>query len=153
MRTGAPVGVAANNLLPADGQQYPLVTKDWWAIRCIPLVGTTGTTDEGFLAVSPDGTQYRFDVMVQRGYPALTKGTTGPAQGGVVVPPRVDAAPAPNVFAPNDPFSSGMTKGDPKAMQKDPAAPDEFAPNTSDAGNMPIEPAPADEADDPFGPK
>jgi hypothetical protein len=75
--------IAANTLVPADGQQYGLVTKDWWAIRCIPLVGTTGTTNEGFLAVTPDGTQYRFDVLVQRGYPALTKGSSSPAPNTV----------------------------------------------------------------------
>ncbi len=72
-------------------------------------------------------------------------------KGGLVVPPRTDAAPAPGVFAPNDPFNEGMTKGDPKAMPKKPGdVPDEFAP---DAGNMPNEPLPTPEpkdANDPF---
>jgi hypothetical protein len=74
----------------------------------------------------------------------------GADRGGILVPPRNDAAPAPGVFAPNDPFSQGMTKGDPKAMPKKPAeeTPDEFAPDTS----MPAEPAPVEAKDpnDPF---
>ncbi len=70
----------------------------------------------------------------------------GVEQGGIIVPPRTDAAPAPK-FAPNDPFNEGMTKGDPKAMPK-PAdeTPDDFAPA------MPAEPVPAvpTEPDSPF---
>ncbi len=75
----------------------------------------------------------------------------GSEKGGLVVPPRMDAAPAPGVFAPNDPFNEGMTKGDPKAMPKKPgdAVPDEFAP---DAANMPTEPLPTPEAKDPNDP-
>lgn len=82
-----------NTLQPADGQTYPLVTKDWWSIRCIPLSGTTGTANEGFLAVAPDGTQYRFDVLVERPYPLIVKSSasTAPnsqtstnANGGVI---------------------------------------------------------------------
>ena len=73
----------------------------------------------------------------------------GSAQGGIVVPPRLDAAPAPNVFAPNDPFNAGMTKGAPKTMQKDPATPDEFTPETPAVGDKPIEPMPTTD-EDPF---
>ena len=76
----------------------------------------------------------------------------GDSQGGIVVPPRLDAAPAPNVFAPNDPFSAGMTKGEPKAMPKDTGRPDEFAPDTPAGDNMPKDPLPTpDDASDPFG--
>ena len=73
----------------------------------------------------------------------------GSAQGGIAVPPRLDAAPAPNVFAPNDPFNAGMTKGAPKTMQKDPATPDEFTPETPAVGDKPIEPMPTTD-EDPF---
>jgi hypothetical protein len=39
------------------------------------------------------------------------------AQSGIVVPPKGgDPAPRPNALAPNDPFNSGMTKGDPKGV-------------------------------------
>lgn len=72
----------------------------------------------------------------------------GAPQGGIIVPPRMDAAPAPNVFAPNDPFNEGMTKGDPKTMPKEAGAADEFAPETP---AMPTEPLPTpDDASDPF---
>jgi len=79
----------------------------------------------------------RYEEMQQKG---------GVERGGIVVPPRIDAAPAPGVFAPNDPFNEGMTKGDPKAMPKKPTDqdPDEFAP---DATIMPNEPLTTPEAD------
>ncbi len=72
----------------------------------------------------------------------------GAPQGGIVVPPRMDAAPAPNAFAPNDPFSEGMTKGNPKTMPKEAGAADEFAPETP---AMPTDPLTTPEdASDPF---
>ncbi|MCE4538918.1 hypothetical protein LXT12_16820 [Pelomonas sp. P7] len=49
---------------PADGNSYPLSTRELWMIRCIPLAA--GGTGEGFLAVSPSGVQYQFDRLVQR---------------------------------------------------------------------------------------
>jgi len=73
----------------------------------------------------------------------------GPAQSGMVVPPRMDAAPAPSAFAPNDPFNAEMTKGDPKTMPKEPSTPDGFTPETPPVGEKPIEPMPTTE-DDPF---
>ena len=73
----------------------------------------------------------------------------GPAQSGILVPPRMDAAPAPSPFAPNDPFNAGMTKGDPKSMPKEPGTPDEFKPETAPVGEKPIEPMPTTE-EDPF---
>jgi YD repeat-containing protein len=63
---------AANTNVPSDGIATPLVTKSLWAIRCLPaLVSTNAATPandagEGFLAISPDGTQYRFDWLVSR---------------------------------------------------------------------------------------
>lgn len=49
---------------PTDGNAYPLVTTGRWMIRCLPTTAS-GEPGEAFLAVSPDGTQYRFDWMVQ----------------------------------------------------------------------------------------
>ncbi len=46
-----------------------LTTKDRWLIYCTPLQGG----GEGFTAVSPDGTSYRFDWMVSRPYASLTR--------------------------------------------------------------------------------
>jgi RHS repeat-associated protein len=66
---------------PADGNAWPLVTKGDWAIRCLPsLASTSGSTPaneggEGFLAIAPDGTQYRFDWLVSRELSSLTKPT------------------------------------------------------------------------------
>ena len=76
----------------------------------------------------------------------------GSAPGVIVVPPRMDAAPNPSVFAPNDPFNEGMTKGDVKVMPKVPGTvvPDEFAPETPVVGEMPAEPVPTPEENDPF---
>lgn len=55
---------------PAGGP-YPVVTRNNWAIRCLPTLANR--SGEGFVAVSPDGTEYRFDWMVSRGLPHLTK--------------------------------------------------------------------------------
>lgn len=76
----------------------------------------------------------------------------GSAPGVIVVPPRMDAAPNPSVFAPNDPFNEGMTKGDVKVMPKVPGTvvPDEFTPEVPVVGEMPAEPVPTPEENDPF---
>lgn len=76
----------------------------------------------------------------------------GSVQGGIVVPPRMDPAPNPSVFAPNDPFNEGMTKGEAKVMPKVPGVvvPDEFAPVAPGVGEIPAEPAPTPEENDPF---
>ena len=68
---------------PTDGQSYPIVTKSKWQIRCITGLQspkTTANTDssgEGFVALSPDGTQYRFDWIATRPY----VGVSGPDGG------------------------------------------------------------------------
>ncbi|MGZ9029188.1 MAG: hypothetical protein ACXW2U_18190, partial [Telluria sp.] len=70
---------AANTNIPSDGVATPLVTKGLWSLRCLPtLASTNGSTPlndggEGFLAISPDGTQYRFDWLVTRTVPSLSK--------------------------------------------------------------------------------
>ncbi len=50
---------------PTDGKTYPWVTKQFWYLSCLPSL-RSGQPGEGFLAVSPDGTRYRFDWMVVR---------------------------------------------------------------------------------------
>ncbi|MBB2486349.1 RHS repeat-associated core domain-containing protein [Mitsuaria sp. WAJ17] len=63
---------------PADQQSYPLLTKDYWQLRCIPLANGASPDSEGFLAISPDGTQYRFDWMAARPVERLERGTALP---------------------------------------------------------------------------
>ena len=79
---------------PADGNGWPLVTKSMAAIRCITNQQGGG---EGFLAITPDGTQYRFDWLVSRTYPGLSKPSPlGQAlQTGNAAAP---GAPQPNVM-------------------------------------------------------
>jgi len=70
---------AVNTNVPDDGVPTPLVTTGLWSIRCLPsLASTTASTPvqdqgEGFLAISPDGTRYRFDWLVTRNQTPLTK--------------------------------------------------------------------------------
>lgn len=61
-----------------DGGSFPLTTKDRWVIRC--GVNLRNGTGEGFVAISPDGTQYTFDVIASRPYANLIKGGPAPDQ-------------------------------------------------------------------------
>lgn len=63
-----------NTNQPSDGNTYPLVTKGNWQIRCLGSLARGA--GEGFLAVSPDGTQYRFDWMVARDITPIKMGTS-----------------------------------------------------------------------------
>jgi RHS repeat-associated protein len=63
-----------NTIQPSDGNTYPLVTKGNWQIRCLGSLARGA--GEGFLAVSPDGTQYRFDLMVARDITPIKMGTS-----------------------------------------------------------------------------
>jgi RHS repeat-associated protein len=62
---------AGNDNVPADGQATNLVTKGLWAVRCVGSLQRG--TGEGFLAIAPDGTQYRFDWMVSRPMGGISK--------------------------------------------------------------------------------
>ncbi len=73
-----------NNNMPADGNAWPLVTRALWSFRCLPAPMARGG-GEGFLAISPDGTQYRFDWLVSRPYPATSK--PGPLPEGLAAGP------------------------------------------------------------------
>jgi RHS repeat-associated protein len=70
---------ATNTNVPTDGQATPLVTTGLWSIRCLPtLASTTASTPtndqgEGFLAIAPNGTKYRFDWLVRRGTDSLSR--------------------------------------------------------------------------------
>ncbi|MES2320502.1 MAG: RHS repeat-associated core domain-containing protein [Pseudomonadota bacterium] len=84
--------LASNTNVPLDGVATPLVTKDFWAIRCLGTLASTNWATsaneggEGFLAISPDGTHYRFDWLVSRKAEKMTKPvrdrTTGLGTGG-----------------------------------------------------------------------
>ena len=66
---------------PSDGGIYPLVTKSGIALRCLTsLAATSEGLGEGFEAVTPDGTRYRFDHLASRLAPALTKPGPGPLE-------------------------------------------------------------------------
>lgn len=66
--TSAPTGNAAYT--------YPLVTRNNWQIRCLAtLNAANGGQGEGFVAVSPDGTQYQFDWLVSRALYSIQKST------------------------------------------------------------------------------
>lgn len=56
---------------PKDGNDYPLTTAAHWRIRCLPAL--QNDTGEGFEALLPDGTRYRFDWMVAWGSPPASK--------------------------------------------------------------------------------
>jgi RHS repeat-associated protein len=49
---------------PAHLPAWPLVTRDYWQIRCLPSI--RNGAGEGFVARAPDGTEYRFDWMATR---------------------------------------------------------------------------------------
>ena len=63
---------SGNTAAPTDGNSWPLVTQDGWQIRCLSSLasGNVGSSayaqGEGFIALAPDGTQYRFDWLVAR---------------------------------------------------------------------------------------
>lgn len=55
---------SGNALMPTDGGSYPLVTAQNWQIGCLgSLLNASG---QGFTAVAPDGTRYRFDWYATR---------------------------------------------------------------------------------------
>ena len=68
-----------NANVPSDGNTWPLVTKNHWALRCLSTMKRG--TGQGFIAVSPDGTQYQFDWMVSRRYRSASKSTRAPVLG------------------------------------------------------------------------
>ncbi len=60
--------------VPNDGKTYPIVTKSGVAIRCLAnLASSSNGQGQGFEAVTPDGTVYRFDHMFTRSAPRISK--------------------------------------------------------------------------------
>lgn len=76
---------AAYTKAPADGQTYRWVTVNHWQLRCVPLAAGQVFQGEGFLALAPDGTKYRFDWMVARPYSTIQRGETLTGPGGGTV--------------------------------------------------------------------
>ena len=66
---------ARNANIPSSGGPHPVVTRDLWAFRCLPTLANdpAGTMGQGFLAIAPDGTQYRFDQLVTRNYEGVSR--------------------------------------------------------------------------------
>ena len=61
---------------------YPIVTRNNWQVRCLPTMDPlNGSPGEAFVAVSPDGTEYRFDWMVSRDLEYLSKPYPDPDPG------------------------------------------------------------------------
>lgn len=69
---------AAGNTRAPGGNTaaYPVVTSERWAFSCIALA--SGGAGEGFIAVAPDGTRYRFDRMVSYAATGLSKHISAP---------------------------------------------------------------------------
>lgn len=67
---------SANAKAPGAVANYPVVTRDFWNFSCIAKLNndsTGGALGEGFRAISPDGTVYRFDQLVSYSALALIK--------------------------------------------------------------------------------
>ena len=62
---------SSNTQAPTDGQSYPLVTRGGWQIRCLPTIANG--SGEGFVALSPEGVQYRFNWLASRFMRPLSK--------------------------------------------------------------------------------
>ena len=61
---------------------FPIVTANKWAIGCLPSLANDSsagkTLGQGFVAVAPDGTRYKFDWMVTYKARSLTKSFNAP---------------------------------------------------------------------------
>lgn len=55
---------SSNTKMPSGGASYPVVTSQQWNFSCLTSLANGTGSGEGFLAISPDGTKYRFDQMV-----------------------------------------------------------------------------------------
>lgn len=93
------LGRRAGGLVPpSDGQNYPVVTQGGWVLRCITTL-KRGQTGEGFVAVSPEGTQYQFDWLVSRVHPSYvaTGGSSLASQPPSTAAPTARAGTGPVV--------------------------------------------------------
>lgn len=88
---------AADNLnTPAPQASYPVVTAKEWVFSCLGTLANSTTLGEGFLAISPDGTRYKFDQLASFPIGAIQKSaemslsattTAKSGDGGGVVQP------------------------------------------------------------------
>lgn len=62
---------------------FPVVTSGKWAVGCLPSLANDASADkslgQGFVAVSPDGTRYKFDWMVTYQARTLVKASDAPS--------------------------------------------------------------------------
>ena len=77
---------APGNTLQPSGGGYPIVTKGGWQIQCLSTIannqGYGNIQGEGFSALAPDGTRWRFDHLVERRTTTLVKTATSGGVGG-----------------------------------------------------------------------
>jgi RHS repeat-associated protein len=82
---------AENTAAPGPVSQYPIVTTKFWNIECLGTIsGDPGTTGQGFLATSPDGTKYYFDHVAR--YPARTLSKPNDTAGLAAATPATGSA-------------------------------------------------------------
>ena len=72
---------SGNTLAPTDGNSYPFVSAKNWQIGCLSSI--QNGAGQGFMAVSPDGTRYRFDWMALRAAANIYKSGTGVARADI----------------------------------------------------------------------
>jgi hypothetical protein len=71
----------ANTVRPQNGKTYLWTTnKDWW-LSCLAATANSGG-GEGFEAIAPDGTTFRFDQMIANGADTVTA-TDDLTEGGI----------------------------------------------------------------------
>ena len=71
---------SSNTNIPSDGLAYPVVTPQLWVFSCLSALADNTGAGEGFLAVAPDGTRYKFNHMVSVTASTITGGTQGAAK-------------------------------------------------------------------------
>jgi RHS repeat-associated protein len=80
---------APGNTLQPTSSGYPIITKSGWQIQCLPTIannqGFGRIQGEGFSALAPDGTRWRFDHLVERRTTTLVKSRTTGGVGGARV--------------------------------------------------------------------
>ncbi|MFT4257290.1 MAG: hypothetical protein QM599_10095 [Pseudoxanthomonas sp.] len=59
--------------VPSDGNAYSVTTKNGAAVRCVALAATSSGQGEGFEVVTPDGTVYTLNQMVERTEASISK--------------------------------------------------------------------------------
>ncbi|MES2019022.1 MAG: hypothetical protein V4484_21220 [Pseudomonadota bacterium] len=85
----------SNVNVPSPAANYPVVTSRFWSISCLPTLANSSTQGEGFLALSPDGTSYRFDQIISYAATTLSKPREGAMMALATVPePQIAAGGA-----------------------------------------------------------